>query len=346
MALLNNQIALLATGLGTLVFARWIYKLAENLAFFFRPSGIQRYLQPNTVNHAGETTQEPWALVTGSGSGLGRALAFCLASHGFNVVLHGSNAPKLLAVQRDLEAAHPTRSIRTLLLDAFICTQLAGPELAAKLNEVAHSFRDITLRVLVNNVGMPQARPELRPPFDKIDSFTYDELLQNASGNALFPLLLTRALYPLLIQNQPSLIINIGSWVSKGLPLAPSYGPAKAFLMASTAELQLENLIEARDIEVLGIDVLGFTGTDTIDDPPNILVPDATTYARAVVRSVGCGYPSVAPWAPHAIVFWVLEVLPRGIRRQILCSLTKSLRRQYAEKLALSRGEAEGKKTL
>jgi 17beta-estradiol 17-dehydrogenase / very-long-chain 3-oxoacyl-CoA reductase len=149
---------------------------------------------------------------------------------------------------------------------------------------------------------MPQARPEPRPPFDAIDTFTYDELKQNAFGNAIFPLLLTRALYPQLVRNQPALIVNLGSFAVTGSPLFPSYGPAKAFIMASAAELRLENMIEGRDIEILGIDVLRFTGSDTTKVKPSLLIPGAATYAKAVVRSIGCGYPHVVPYLPHEIV--------------------------------------------
>jgi 17beta-estradiol 17-dehydrogenase / very-long-chain 3-oxoacyl-CoA reductase len=346
MFILNTHVASLATGLGSFVLLRWIYKLARNLAFFVRPSGIQCYLQTKSNEDPGSAAKEPWALIAGSGSGLGRAVAFSLADHGFNIILHGSNASKLHGVQNDLQAAHPTRSIRTLILDAMIGTRLSAPELVIKFDKVAHGFQDINFRILVNNVGMPQARPEHRNPIDKIDIFTYNELLQNVSGNALFPLLLTRALYPLLARNQPALIINVGSWVSQGLPLAPSDSPAKAFLMASNAELRLKNIIEGRDIEVLVINVLGFTGTDTIHSPPNILIPNAKTYAKAFVRSVGCGYPIVSPWLPHAVLFWVLGQLPRGIRERFLCHMIISTRRDCADNFKISRSGDKEKKTL
>jgi 17beta-estradiol 17-dehydrogenase / very-long-chain 3-oxoacyl-CoA reductase len=335
MPLIDARLGALATYLGTLILVRWGYRSISNLAFFFRRSGLSRYLQLKPS--ADSEGKGSWALITGSGSGLGRALAFELAGRGFNVILHGSNAAKLGAVQEELQATHPSRSIRALVLDARICVLLDGPELAARLDKVAESLQDIQLRVLINNVGMPQARPEVRPPLDAIDTFTYDELLYNASGNAIFPLLLTRALYPLLVRSQPALIINIGSIAGMGPPLFPSYGPAKAFTITSAAELRLENRLEGRDIEVLGIDVLGFTGTDTIREKPSLLTPDAATYAKAVVRSIGCGYPCVAPYLPHALFFWTLGVIPSWVRERVLISLMKTMRQEYADKLKTSK---------
>jgi hypothetical protein len=72
--------------------------------------------------------------------------------------------------------------------------------------------------------------------------------------------------------------------------------------MASAAELRLENMIEGRDIEVLGIDVLRFIGSDTTKAKPSLPIPSVAIFAKAVVRSIGCGYPHVAPYLPHEIV--------------------------------------------
>ena len=331
MTLIDGRVGLLATCLGALVLFRWSQGLLSNLIFFLRPSGVGRYLrvQPGTASPA----EHPWALITGSGSGLGRALAFELASIGFNIIIHGSNEEKLRTVQESIQAAHPSRSVRILVLDARMCVLLDVPALTAKLNTVADSLQDIQLRILINNVGMPQARPELRPPFDAIDNFSYGELLHNASGNAIFPLLLTRALYPQLVRNHPALILNMGSIAGMGWPLFPSYGPAKSFLMTSAAELRLESRLEGRDIEVLGIDVLGVTGTDTIKEEPSLMTPDAATYAKAVVRSIGCGYPRVAPYLPHAIFFWTLNVLPSSLRDFLSIDMMKKMRHEAANKL-------------
>jgi 17beta-estradiol 17-dehydrogenase / very-long-chain 3-oxoacyl-CoA reductase len=331
MALIYSYLGIPAKFVGAFILARWGYHLGLNLVFFLRGSGVHRYLEDGPGANRDKIKQS-WAMVTGSSSGLGRALAFDLAGRGFNIVLHGSKESKLRGVQNDLQATHPSALVRIIVLDARDLILLEPHDLAVKLEGIARSLRDIKLRIVINNLGMPQARPELRAPFDKIDSFTYDELLQNASGNALFPLLLTRALYPQLVQHQPALIMSIGSTLAgMGAPLFPSYGPAKAFVMTSAAELRLENIIEGRDIEVLGIDVLGFTGTDTIKSKPSIMIPDARTYARAVVGSIGCGYPRATPYLPHALFLWVVENFPAWVRERFLVSTMRSMRQEAVD---------------
>lgn len=321
--------------LGALVLARSGYGLVSNMAFFLRRSGVRRYLQITPGAEA--NSKGSWVVITGSSAGLGRALAFELANWGFNIVLHGSNAAKLEAVQAELQTAHPSCSVRILVLDARVCALLNGADLEEKLDAAVKSLDDIHIRILINNVGMPQARPEVRAPFDALDTFTYDELLHNASGNAIFPMLLTRALYPQLVRNQPALVINMGSLAAEGFPLFPSYGPAKAFLMASTAELRLENRVEGRDIEVLGIDIAGVTGTDTIKDKPNLMLPDAPTYAKAVVRSIGCGYARVTPYLPQAIFLWIIRTLPPWIGDRVKATMMKGLRQEADAKLKSSK---------
>ncbi|KAH8655812.1 hypothetical protein BX600DRAFT_470368 [Xylariales sp. PMI_506] len=330
MILVVDSLAIVATSLGALVLARWSYSFISNIAFFFRRSGVKRYLQPRLRAKPG-ASEESWALITGSRAGIGRAYATELARLGFNIVLHGSNAAALQVAKEEMQAAFPTRSFRTIVLDACVAAQVSPAELTAKLDEVAESLQDIQLRILINNVGLPQARPEIRPSLDAIDTFTYDELHANASGTAIFPLLLTRAVYPQLALNEPSLIINMGSLAEKEFPLFPSYGPAKAFTVASARELRLETRVEGKQIEVLAIDVGPVTGTDTIKDEPNLMIVDATTFAKAAVRSIGCGYPLVAPYMPHAFVFWMLRNLPSWLRDRMAVSMMKAKRAEEAE---------------
>ncbi|KAH8893089.1 NAD(P)-binding protein [Thozetella sp. PMI_491] len=331
--MMDERLTTLAACFGLLVGARWCYGLLSNIRFYFFRSGqIGRYLEPPS-DASLRDTGESWALITGSGSGIGRSLAFELAGRGFNIVLHGSNTAKLQKVQEELRAAHPSRAVRMLVFDARQCALLDRTELGARLDEVAKSLEDIPLRILINNVGMPQGRPEIRTAFDAIQTFTYDDLLQNASGNAIFPLLLTRAVYPQLVRLQPALIVNLGSIAALGFPLFPSYGPAKAFTMESAAELRLESLVEGYDIEVLSVNLMSATGTATIKDPVSFMLPHADTFAKAVVRCIGCGYPNVMPYLPHAVFVWVLEAMPLWLRDRFLSKTVTDMRIEALESL-------------
>lgn len=60
-----------------------LYRLSKFLYVHLRSSSLSRYHHPNA-----------WALVTGASDGIGLRFAEQLASHGFNVALHGRNLDK------------------------------------------------------------------------------------------------------------------------------------------------------------------------------------------------------------------------------------------------------------
>jgi hypothetical protein len=78
--------------------------LVHSLLF---PSKLPRYLHAPGFS---------WALVTGSTSGVGLALASELCSRGFNVILHGRNQAKLEDVRSKLLIEFPSRQSRLLYL--------------------------------------------------------------------------------------------------------------------------------------------------------------------------------------------------------------------------------------
>lgn len=46
--------------------------------------------------------ERPWAIVTGSTGGIGKAYAYELVAQGFNIVLHGWNKENLERVKKEL----------------------------------------------------------------------------------------------------------------------------------------------------------------------------------------------------------------------------------------------------
>lgn len=294
--------------LGTLMLLRTIYKLSSFLAIYLRPSKFHRY------QHT-KSGESPWAMITGASDGIGKAFAFELARRGFNVVLHGRNPEKLALVQSDLEAHYPSRYFRIIIADASDISKVSFPD-------IAENVADIPLKVLINNVGATMPREF----FETVEFYSAEELSANISANAMFPLLLTGAVMPILDANQPSLVLNIGSWADIGMPLFPAYGPSKAFFMASTLELGLEAGYKGTDVEVLGLRIAQVTGTGTIMLAPSFTVPTAETWVKAALARVGCGRPTILPYWQHAVQLAVLESLPTWIQRKALVSVMRTMK--------------------
>ena len=133
------------------------------------------------------------ALVTGAGSGIGRALAVEAAERGVVVYLAGRQLSKLQQT-RDLLAPGAT----AYCIEADITT--AAGRLAIKTT-IEHSGR--ALDVLVNNAGYIATGALL----DVSDA----EVSQMIATNLIAPILLTRDLLPLLEWPRGARIVNIGS---------------------------------------------------------------------------------------------------------------------------------------
>ncbi|KAJ4327897.1 hypothetical protein N0V84_001708 [Fusarium piperis] len=185
----------LVTALGVLTALWTAAKLSSFLWLYLRPSSFNRY----TKTKDGSL---PWAFITGASSGIGRSFALELASKGFNVVIHARNKSKLDAVEAELLAKFPSCEVRCLTIDASAPSEW-------DFEHIASSVSDVPIKVLINNVG---ATMPIGHEFDTLDSYTPDELHASINTNAAFPMLLTAALIPNLLNHQPALISNVGSW--------------------------------------------------------------------------------------------------------------------------------------
>mmetsp|Transcript_15234 Transcript_15234/g.30354 ORF Transcript_15234/g.30354 Transcript_15234/m.30354 type:complete len:229 (-) Transcript_15234:409-1095(-) len=86
-----------------------------------------------------------YALVTGAGSGIGKALCFKLASQGLNVVAVSIDDDFLTATGAELRKAYPELDIRTVG-----CTFSPGTPYMEKIIEAT---KDVTVQIVFNNAG-------------------------------------------------------------------------------------------------------------------------------------------------------------------------------------------------
>ena len=106
---------------------------------YFKSGKVTRYLR----SHDGQTS---WAMVTGASDGIGAGFAQELATHGFNLILHGRNPNKLGKVRDGILKDHPNVLIRTVIADASKVTP-------AMIDEIVQTIKMFPITVLINNVG-------------------------------------------------------------------------------------------------------------------------------------------------------------------------------------------------
>ena len=163
------------------------------------------------------------ALVTGAGSGIGRAIALRLAEAGMKVALVGRSPDKLVRT-----AALTGRPLDMLVLPVDLTKPRAIDDI---MRIMTGHFKG--LDVLVNNAGMA-----LNCPFEEITEADYDRIM---TLNAKVPFLLMQRCLPLLRTSDCPSIINIGSVVAHaGYARQAAYYASKHALLGMTKALAKE----------------------------------------------------------------------------------------------------------
>jgi len=168
------------------------------------------------------------ALVTGSTSGLGRAIAFQLARDGADVTVHGRDASG--GVQTVEEIQLQGGSARFIAADLWDIASI--PRLAKEVGEID---------ILVNNAGF-----SVWGPTETFEIASFDAMF---AANVRAPFLLVSAFAPGMVARKTGSIINVSSMAGRlGLTGGAAYGATKAALASFTQAWAAE--YSARGIRV------------------------------------------------------------------------------------------------
>jgi 2-keto-3-deoxy-L-fuconate dehydrogenase len=161
------------------------------------------------------------ALVTGAGSGIGRAIAACLAGAGATVVLAGRTRERLEAAARQIgDHAWPVQ------LDVSDAASVARGV------QAAHDRFD-RIDILVNNAGIGTTKSiiEVEP----------DEWERVFAVNVRGVYLCTRAVLPGMLERGRGSIVNIASALGLvGVPKRAAYAASKGAVIALTKQVAVE----------------------------------------------------------------------------------------------------------
>jgi short-subunit dehydrogenase len=243
--------------------------------------------------------EQKLVLVTGAGSGIGRALCVEAANRGMTVALCGRR-------QEPLEAT------RTLLGNSaghlIIPADITRPEDRGVIVDRIRNERG-ALDILINNAGIVEGGP--------LETFDDDALARTFQTNVMAPMALTRDLMPLLVAARPSRVVNIGSIFGDiGYPEFTGYSAAKFALRGFSMALRREwkrkgiSVTYAAPRATQTDAAAAFAGLIaktkmTMDSPEQV--------ARQIWRAVASGQDSVYAPAPERVYVLIQRLFPRVI---------------------------------
>jgi NAD(P)-dependent dehydrogenase (short-subunit alcohol dehydrogenase family) len=154
------------------------------------------------------------AIVTGSTSGIGAAIARTLAAEGAHVVVSGRDTARADAVAKEIRDAGGRAEV--------VAADLAGAY--AQLREFATTATAALggrVDILVNNAGIY--------PATRTEDLSDGDLDAMLAVNVRAPHVLVAALAPAMAERGAGVIVNIGSWMARvGSPYAAMYTATKA----------------------------------------------------------------------------------------------------------------------
>jgi len=167
------------------------------------------------------------ALVTGSTSGIGLAMARAMAAEGADIALNGfGDAGEIEAIRAGLEADHGVKAV-------FLDADLADPAQAFELVSRAESALG-KVDILVNNAGIQHT--------DRIENFPPEKWDAVIAINLSACFHTTRAALPGMQQRDWGRVINVASAHGLvGSPFKAAYIAAKHGLVGLTKVTALEN---------------------------------------------------------------------------------------------------------
>jgi short-subunit dehydrogenase len=243
--------------------------------------------------------EQKLVLITGAGSGIGRALCVEAAQRGMAVALCGRRQNPLEATGELLGSAASRLIIRA---------DITRPEDRRRIVDRILGERG-ALDFLINNAGVVEGGP--------LETFDDDALARTFQTNVMAPIALTRDLMPLLIAAAPSRVVNVGSIFGDiGYPDFTCYSATKFALRGFSSALRREwkrkgigvtyaaPRATRTDAAVAFAGLIAKTKMGT-DSPEQV--------ARQIWRAIASGHDSVYAPAPERFYVLIQRLFPRVI---------------------------------
>ncbi|XP_023712321.1 hydroxysteroid dehydrogenase-like protein 1 isoform X2 [Cryptotermes secundus] len=293
-----------------------LWLLADSLWTLYQGVKIHLlpYFQPTFV----DLTEKfgSWAVVTGSTDGIGKAYALELARRGVNVVLISRTQKKLDEVAAEIESKFPVKT-KTIAADFSKGRPV--------FDIIEQELKDIPVGILVNNVGRQYTYPMY------LGEVPEHELWDILNINIGATTMMTRLILPQMQKQKRGAIVNVSSGSElQPLPLMTVYAASKVFVKSFSDALRYEyqrDGIIIQHLSPLFVNTKMNAFSHRLQQT-SLFVPDATTYARNAINTLGKANTTTGYWA-HGLQYFLTMIPPVWIRTYIGGLMNEIFRRDY-----------------
>ncbi|WP_370673775.1 SDR family NAD(P)-dependent oxidoreductase [Pleomorphomonas sp. PLEO] len=249
--------------------------------------------------------EPPLVLVTGGGSGIGRALALAADREGADIALCGRRADALAETAALFDGGGDT-----LVIPADLTTA-AGR--ARVIDTIGRRWG--RLDILVNNAGIVEGGPH--------DTFDDDAVERLIKTNVLAPMALTRAAFPLLKASRARSprVVNVGSVFGEiAYPEFAAYSASKFALRGFSLALRREWKRHGIEVTYAAPRATRTDAASAFDDliesqGMSLDAPDAV--AKRIWKAVSQGRRTVYPVGPERLFILIQSMFPALIDRAL-----------------------------
>ncbi|PIA52968.1 LOW QUALITY PROTEIN: hypothetical protein AQUCO_01000672v1 [Aquilegia coerulea] len=239
-----------------------------------------------------------WALITGSTDGIGKALAFELASKGLNLVLVSRDTSKLENTCNAIRETYGSSiQVKYIVIDF---AKDKGPEIVEKIEQ---DISGLDVGLLINNAGL--TNPYLEYFVDIESQYTDDIIRVNINGATW----MTKAVLPVMLKKKKGAIVNVGS--ASGfipLPLSTVYAATKSYMETFSRSISLEYKQHGIHVQCQTPFIVATKMTSIRRS--SFFIPSAESIVEPAYARLDM---NIMPYWTHSIFWFILDALPDAL---------------------------------
>ncbi|KAJ8916302.1 hypothetical protein NQ315_016443 [Exocentrus adspersus] len=258
----------------------------------------------------------PWALVTGSTDGIGKAYSFELAKRGVNVVLVSRNEDRLRNTAKQIESRF---TVKTKIIAADFSLGLEA------IRKVKEEVAKLPIDILVNNVGKMYEYPAY------LCEVSEQDIADIITINTIAATLMTRAFLQGMKERKRGAVVNVSSGSEhQPVPFVTVYSATKAYMKSFSNALRYEYQkygITVQHLAPLFVDTKMNAFSENIQND-RIFVVTPGQYARYAVATLGKMDETSGHWV-HGLQTFFIKLAPWWLRMGIGAKFFKKARHDY-----------------